>query len=883
MNPTRAGDPEAARPRSTTPSPRDDTGDLVGRGPELTAVHAFLRAASAMGGALLLCGEPGVGRTALLEAAVGWARRHGVRVLDGASEEFRAVVAPGDVADLLRPSPRGGGRHDRTPGPDGAGAPHGSSGTSSGRVERQFAALALVRDLGREEPLLLVVDDLQDLDRESVRTLAFVARRLRGSRVGLLASVASRDGVTAPDGLPSLHVPPLADADATCLVRDRSGELPAHVVRQVVARAAGNPLALLELATVAARTGRAAGGAHPAARAACSRTHDRSAARLHVLPSPPQEALLVVAGADREAADVPGATGTLEARGAAGRVGPVDVERGSGAVRFRLQRGDAPAAASSPARSVALGRPGAPRGGCSDGASCLEALGTGDFPPTAVRLPAARRADRSAGSLPDVMSEAHRLLHGDGEAAVAQQLLVGALAERHSGRAEPAAAEGLDMLVDIAACVGRRATWATVRTSLDRRLGPSTSVQLRAAVLADPARVGRQHAAALDDAIGGLVDEPDPVRITRLAAAGLALDRVAGCREPLRRALAGGGRGPAVPAVMTAYGLLCAGDVASGRWEEAGGLAAEGMDLCELHGHRLPAAQLRLTQALLAAARGNEVLCRSLVEAVCDWAAPRGLQALLDEGRRVSALAALGRGDAESAYRHATAVTPAGRLAECSSAALRVSMDLVEAAVRLGRQEEARQHAQAMRDAPARSVSPRFDMLTAASAALTADPATAAEWFDEALAVPDADRWPFDQARVQLAYGEHLRAQRRLGASRAQLEVALDTFVRLGAQPWAARARSGLRATGVTIGGPVVPAELTHDEWTVAGLAAEGLTNKQIARRLMISHSTVAARLYRVFPKLGVGSRAALGTAMRALDDRVAQPQVSGTVPDRSA
>jgi DNA-binding CsgD family transcriptional regulator len=198
-----------------------------------------------------------------------------------------------------------------------------------------------------------------------------------------------------------------------------------------------------------------------------------------------------------------------------------------------------------------------------------------------------------------------------------------------------------------------------------------------------------------------------------------------------------------------------------------------------------------------------------------------------------------------------------------------VSMDLVEAAVRIGRGEEARRHVQAMTDAPGHTVSPRFAMLTAASAALVAEPGAAAALFEEALASPDADRWPFDQARIQLIYGEHLRRQRRAGPSRAVLGAALDTFERLGARPWAAQARHGLRASGLTISHPVAPGTavaLTPDERAVAALAATGLTNKEIARRLMVSHHTVAARLYQVFPKLGVGSRAALRNAMLVLD-----------------
>ena len=385
----------------------------------------------------------------------------------------------------------------------------------------------------------------------------------------------------------------------------------------------------------------------------------------------------------------------------------------------------------------------------------------------------------------------------------------------------------------------------------------------------DPDGRSWRAAAAVDAEIRGLVHEPDPVRIARVAETALALDRVAECREPLRRATDAVRDGRTAP--MTVFGLLCVGDVASGRWDEAGLLAEEGLALCG-SGHPLAGASLRLVQALMAAAHGDEVRTRALIDAVVGSAALQGVRTSVDEGHRVLALAALGRGDAEGAYRYATAVTRPGRLGVPGTVARRVSVDLVEAAVRIGRREEARRHVQAMRDVPGYAVSPRFAMLRAASAALVAEPEAAPPLFEEALAAPDADRWPFDQARIQLAYGEHLRRQRRAGLSRVVLGAALDTFQRLGARPWAAQARHGLRASGLTIGHPVAPgaAALTPDERVVAALAATGLTNKEIARQLMVSHHTVAARLYQVFPKLGVGSRAALRNAMRVLDGNAA-------------
>jgi DNA-binding CsgD family transcriptional regulator len=154
------------------------------------------------------------------------------------------------------------------------------------------------------------------------------------------------------------------------------------------------------------------------------------------------------------------------------------------------------------------------------------------------------------------------------------------------------------------------------------------------------------------------------------------------------------------------------------------------------------------------------------------------------------------------------------------------------------------------------------------SAAIAADTDRAAvELFEEALAVPGAERWPFDLARVQLAYGERLRRMRTVTEARIQLTAAIEAFERMGARPWADRARSELRATGQSkprVGSSAL-APLTAQEREIALLAASGLTNKQIGKRLFLSPRTVGGHLHRVFPKLGVATRAALRDALASV------------------
>jgi DNA-binding CsgD family transcriptional regulator len=183
----------------------------------------------------------------------------------------------------------------------------------------------------------------------------------------------------------------------------------------------------------------------------------------------------------------------------------------------------------------------------------------------------------------------------------------------------------------------------------------------------------------------------------------------------------------------------------------------------------------------------------------------------------------------------------------------------------------------------------RKALLARAVAAVNAPDQQAAGLFEAALADQGARLWPFDLARVHLLYGEWLRQAQEITRARQQLRTALAAFEYLGATEWADRAAAELAATGLAaarlaatgltsaglaaaglaaVGPTRRPAEarpiepLTAQELQVAELAAAGLSNKQIGARLYMSHRTVGAHLYRIFPKLGIASRAALRDAL---------------------
>jgi DNA-binding CsgD family transcriptional regulator len=370
-------------------------------------------------------------------------------------------------------------------------------------------------------------------------------------------------------------------------------------------------------------------------------------------------------------------------------------------------------------------------------------------------------------------------------------------------------------------------------------------------------------------AVEGLRHEADPSHIVRVAVAAFHVERLEGCRDALWRVVRDGRAGGAVASAINALLILAFDAYHAGRWDEARDLATEGLGLCDAHGYQLLAAPGRLCLALLAAARGDGDAVRNLTDALTGWGVPRGARKVVVYAGQARTLAALGRSDFEDAYQEAVAVSPPGVLEPDNGHAMWLTMDLVEAAVRTHRHREAAAHVRVMQEVGMAALAPRLALLAAGAAAIAAPADRARGLFDAALALPEVERWPFDLARVRLAYGEHLRRARATNAAREHLTAAFATFHDLGARSWAARATTELRAASHhrSRGRPggrrgTGRASLTAQELEVARLAASGMTNRQIADRLHLSRRTVDSHLYRVFPKLGVTARAALGDAL---------------------
>jgi DNA-binding CsgD family transcriptional regulator len=134
----------------------------------------------------------------------------------------------------------------------------------------------------------------------------------------------------------------------------------------------------------------------------------------------------------------------------------------------------------------------------------------------------------------------------------------------------------------------------------------------------------------------------------------------------------------------------------------------------------------------------------------------------------------------------------------------------------------------------------------------------------------DLDQWPLWRGRLLLAYGRWLRRSQRLVDSRAPLRQARDIFDRIGVVSWSDQARLELRASGESSqrrAAAEARDELTAQELQIAQLAGEGLSNREIGQRLFLSHRTVSTHLYRVFPKLGITSRAEIAMALGSLSE----------------
>ncbi|MEU1535274.1 helix-turn-helix transcriptional regulator [Streptomyces fagopyri] len=908
-------------------------GALIGRDRDLQRIRGLVGLGSG-GGALLVSGEAGVGKTAVLDALAGVAHAEGTRVLRAAGVEFEANCSYSGLNQVLFPFQRELGEL-KAPFRDALRVALGfESGSPPERLMVSNAVLLLLRTVAAGAPLLMVIDDLPWLDRSSAAVLGFVARRAAGVSVSFLA--ASRSGSRSLDecgALPEFRLQPLDEESAAHLVTSRSPGLVPSARQHLLTVACGNPLALLELPSALPTAPGPTRNGIPGVLPLSQRLESVFGSRVTDLPQPSRRLLLLAAlegvgdlGVLQAAARQANDGYDLEDLAPAERDELVYMDEGTRRLKFRhplirsalvenstsgerravhsalaqvlvdqperrawhlgeatlepdenvadlleraaritLRRGDAVGGMRTLIRAADLTPPGPDRSRRLAQAAYIGAESTGALPSAQRLLDDARHtATGPMSSLHSAAAAAVLILNGDSQVDTAHTLLVDAIeAGTHGYEAEnKELVDTLHTLALVCFFGARQDLWQPYYQALEKLTPKAPSVlSVLGKTFSDPARTGASASAELDGLIAELADIADPVQIQRTGSAALYVDRIGDVREAQWRMVRMGREGGPARRYLAGLAHLCLDDYLTGMWDEASQLADEGIQLCEAHGYTAFAWYFLYAQALLAAARGEADQADATAEKIIHWATRRKAFCAVHYAHHAAAVAALGRGDFADAYEHANAISPAGRLASHAPHALWVTMDMVEAAVRTNRQTEAVAHVRAMREAGVDRISSRYALLTEASAALSAtDDDEALELFARALAVPGAGRWTFDFARVQLAYGARLRRVRATTESRQPLGAALSAFQRLGARPWTERAEMELRAAGGSRRRPGSPNahKLTPQELEIARLAASGLTNKQVAERLFLSHRTVGAHLYQIYPKLGITSRAML-------------------------
>ncbi|GGV04164.1 LuxR family transcriptional regulator [Kitasatospora herbaricolor] len=291
---------------------------LFGRGAEQAAIGRLLdEARGGRSGVLVLRGEPGIGKTALLEHAAAAAGPE-FRVIRATGVEYEAELPFAGLTLLLAP---GLDRLPALPGPqrralEGAFGLAEESGPAGGRLLTGLATLGLLAELASEKPLLCLVDDAQWLDGSSAEALLLAARRLQAEGIVLLLAARDDEGAIPAAGLPELRLAGLDEPAAAELLSaqagfgapaagddvpaDGAGRVPPDVRRRVLAEARGNPLALTELpaALAAEPAGSAGSGRLPLT----SRLRLAFHGRVSGLPAATQTLLLVAAA--EEAGDL---------------------------------------------------------------------------------------------------------------------------------------------------------------------------------------------------------------------------------------------------------------------------------------------------------------------------------------------------------------------------------------------------------------------------------------------------------------------------------------------------------------------------------------------------------------------------------------------------
>jgi DNA-binding CsgD family transcriptional regulator len=322
----------------------------------------------------------------------------------------------------------------------------------------------------------------------------------------------------------------------------------------------------------------------------------------------------------------------------------------------------------------------------------------------------------------------------------------------------------------------------------------------------------------------------------------------------------------AVGALPLVLNLIARDQAETDRWAVAEATYLEAIGLARESGQQTELTFGMAGLAGLQARRGREQECRACAAEALGLCHQLGMR--LHEIWATAALGELelGLGDAARAAGHFEHQQQLLRDLAITDVDLLPAAGLVDAYTRLGRSDEAEQVAAQFLAAASAKGQPWSLARALRCQGLLAPDTGFAPYFDQAMSLHEQTPDAFEAARTQLAYGERLRRARNRVLAREQLRAAADAFDRLGARPWADRARAELAATGETRRrrDPSTIEELTPQELQIALLLTAGRTTRETAAALFLSPKTVEYHLRHVYQKLGIHSRDELAQALAA-------------------
>jgi DNA-binding CsgD family transcriptional regulator len=897
---------------------------LVGREDELASLKTLLDDVGATGASLVIHGDPGIGKSALVDEFARLAHARGVNVVRTVGVPAEQTMAFAGLHRLLRPYLA---HADSLPQPqrDALDAAFGRSATVTNELFLvALAALELLVDATEGSPLLIVAEDAHALDPDTVQALGFIGRRIELDSILLL--ITSRDLRAVPSpiaDLPSLHLDRLNTADSARLINLVTPSISQSARTRVMEASAGNPLALMEFARAAVR----GDDLSPLAPLPMTeRLTHTFAELLPALPAPTLDLLLVTAldegghsGEQLAAASkvagraltdddlLPAVEAGLVTREGTGRfrhplIGAAVVSTATASARRAAHAALAEvydhmpdralkhraAAAAGPDDQLALELEQAGNRAISRGASAVAAAAferASELTTTPMvrgrllvqaaemeldigRHEAARDLLNQAAELPlSAQTRAHLTFVAEASSADIWSGPDRAAAVADAAREVASIAPGLApraLTIAATACWFGRARKETrdlvVTTAKGLPLASGDPRLLPILAFADPV----SEAAGV---IAGIAHvrpyQLDPEALFYIGGSTIAVWQFDQGLPLLTAAVEGlRARGRAR---LLAQALVSQAWVAFHLARETLAVEAadEGARLARDTGQPMWATAAELVKASLAGGRGDFDTANALAERAEAELLPNGphaMLALVQFARGRGAVAHQLYSDGYEQLRRALSETDIAYHPIMGAWGL---SDLIESAVNVGREDEAEDYLQTLESLAAQSQASFLRATLAYARPLLAPNGEVENLFQAAIYEGLTD-WPCYRGRLLLNYGRWLRRQRRIGESRAPLRAARETFDALAFHGLAETARRELRASGETSGQRIPDARdsLSPQELQIAEMAAAGLSNRKIGQRLFLSHRTVESHLYRIYRKLGLTSRVQLSAAL---------------------